>query len=178
MGSSGDADFANELRLGIRLKGGLESVSPAVERMEAATARFPLAHRLRRSALKATGGVMPFGCCPVCGAGYHMSAGLPVEEWYNRYWPGVPVGAEVPGECIRCWVPLRVGHRVTVRVVPDALAGAVSAGTAGVVSAVEPGAVPAFVVEFQGAGVARGRFRRSELWYVVGQPAVPRGAEL
>ena len=116
---------------------------------------------------------MPFGRCPVCGASYHMSIGLPVDEWYRRYWPGVTFGAEVPGECIRCWVPLRVGHRVTVRVVPNELADAVSVDTAGVVSAVEPGEAPMFVVELQGAGVASGRFRRSGLWYVVGQPPVP-----
>ena len=115
---------------------------------------------------------MPFGRCPVCGAGYHLSVGLPVDEWYRRYWPGVPFGAEVPGECFRCWVPLRVGHRVTVRIAPDDLAGAVATGAAGVVSAVEPGVVPVFVVELQGAGVVSGRFRRAELWYVPGQPAV------
>ncbi len=115
---------------------------------------------------------MPFGRCPVCGSSYHMSIGLPVDEWYRRYWPGVPVGAEVPGECIRCWIPLRVGHRVTVRVVPDGLTGVVSVGIEGVVSAVEPGKTALFVVEFQGAGIARGKFRREELWYVIGQPEV------
>jgi len=105
----------------------------------------------------------------VCGAGYHMSVGLPVDEWYPRYWPGVPFGAEVPGECFGCWVPLRVGHRVTVRVVPNELAGAVATGAAGVVSAVEPGKSPLFVVALQDAS---GRFRRVELSCVPGQPAV------
>jgi hypothetical protein len=114
---------------------------------------------------------MPFGRCPVCGAIYHMSVGLPVDEWYRRYWPGVPFGAEVPGECFRCWVPLRVGHRVTVRVVPAQLAGAVAAGATGVVSAVEPGEVPVFVVDLQGADGTSGRFRRGELWCVPGQSA-------
>jgi hypothetical protein len=120
---------------------------------------------------------MPFGRCPVCGASYHMSVGLPVDEWYRQYWPGVPFGAEVPGECIRCWVPLRVGHRVTIRVVPAELAGTVNPGTAGVVTAVEPGEQPVFVVELQGAEVASGRFRRPELWYTVGQPPVPEAPD-
>ncbi len=115
---------------------------------------------------------MPFGRCPVCGAGYHMSVGLPVEEWYRRHWPGVPFGAEVPGECFGCWVPLRLGHRVSVRVVPNELGGAVATGAAGVVSAIEPGAVPVFVVALQGASVPSGRFRRVELSCVPGQPAV------
>ena len=115
---------------------------------------------------------MPFGRCPACGAGYYMSVGLPVDEWYRRYWPGVPFGAEVPGECFGCWVPLRVGHRVTVRVVPGELAGAVATGAAGVVSAVEPDGLPVFVVALHGASIPSGRFRRVELSYVPGQTAV------
>jgi hypothetical protein len=101
-----------------------------------------------------------------------MSVRLPVDEWYRRYWPEVPIGAEVPGECLQCWVPLRVGHKVTVRLDPGELAGAVATGAAGVVSAVEPGEVTVFVVELEGAGVGRRRFRRNELWYVPGQPSV------
>ena len=118
---------------------------------------------------------MPFGRCPVCGAGYHLNVGPPVDEWYRRYWPGVPFGAEVPGECPRCWVPLRVGHQVTVRAVPEPLAGAVVIGAAGVVFAVESGVEPVFVVELP--GVAGGRFHRSELFWVPGQPPVPEAAD-
>ncbi len=120
---------------------------------------------------------MPFSRCPVCGASYHLSVNLLVDEWYRRYWPGVPVGAEVPGECPRCWIPLRVGHQVTVRAVPDALAGSVEVGAAGSVAAVERGAESVFVVELQGAAVPVGRFRRGELFYVLGQPAVPEAPD-
>ena len=58
---------------------------------------------------------MPFGRCPVCGAMYHLNVGLPLDEWYRQHWPQLRVGDEVPSLCLRCWVNLRPGHRVTVR---------------------------------------------------------------
>jgi hypothetical protein len=119
---------------------------------------------------------MPFGRCPVCGASYHMNVGLPVDQWYRRYFPGVPFGAEVPGKCIRCWVPLRVGHQVIVRAVPEPLAGAVAVGASGVVTVVEPGAEPMFVVEMAGVTVV-GQFHRNELFWVPGQPPVPEAPD-
>lgn len=116
---------------------------------------------------------MPFGRCPVCGASYHLSVSLPVDEWYRRHWPGVPFGAEVPGECLRCWVLLRVGHQVTVRAVPEPLAGTVGVGAAGVVVAVEQeGAEPVFAVELSGAAIPVGHFHRRELfWGWVSRPS-------
>lgn len=117
---------------------------------------------------------MPFGRCPVCGAGYHMCVGLLVDESYRRYWPGVAPGAEVPGECFRCWVPLRVGHQVTIRAVPEPLAGTVTVGAAGVVAAVEPAAVP--VVGLAGVAAVH-RFRRSDLLWVPGHPPLPEAPD-
>jgi hypothetical protein len=116
---------------------------------------------------------MPFGRCPVCGASYHLSVMLPVDEWYRRRWPGLAVGDEVPDKCPRCAIPLRVGHRVSVRAVPEPLAGSVEIGAAGVVVAVELGPEPVFVVELHRASLPAGRFRRSDLSYVLGQPTVP-----
>ena len=112
---------------------------------------------------------MPFGRCPVCGATYHLNVGPPIEEWYRRHWPQVPVGAEVPGECFRCWVLLRVGHRVTLRVVPDELAGRVAVGAEGIVTSAEPGPPPAYLIEFSGTGSVAARFRRDELYFDVRQ---------
>jgi hypothetical protein len=105
---------------------------------------------------------MPFGQCPVCGAGYHLSISMPVVEWYRRHWPGVSVGDPVPGKCVRCWVDLRAGLRVTVRSVPAALEG--------VVTSVEPNGPPV-VVALETSEVTSGRFHRTELFYVVGQKA-------
>ncbi len=113
---------------------------------------------------------MPFGQCPVCGASYHLSIGMPVVEWYHRHWPGVPVGEPVPGKCVRCWVDLRPGHRVTVRSVPPGLEGHVEVGAQGVVTSFEP-SLPAIVVELEGSATLLGRFHREELFYVVGQKA-------
>ena len=39
-------------------------------------------------------------------------------------------------------------------------------------AAVEPGEMPVFVVELEGAGVVSGRFGRAELWCVPGEPVV------
>lgn len=115
---------------------------------------------------------MPYGRCPVCGTSYHMSVSLPLDDWYHRYWPGVPVGSEVPGKCPQCWVPLRVGHQVTVRAVPAPLAGVVAVGTTGVVAAIESGAELLFLVELPDAAVPAGRFGRGELFWVPGQPPI------
>ncbi len=113
---------------------------------------------------------MPFGQCPVCGAGYHLSISMPVVEWYRRYWPGVSVGDSVPGKCVRCWVDLRAGHRITVRSIPAALEGRVEVGAQGVVTSVEPNGPPV-VVALETSEVTSGRFHRTELFYVVGQKA-------
>jgi hypothetical protein len=113
---------------------------------------------------------MPFGKCPVCGASYHLSIGMPVVEWYQRHWPGVTVGDPVPGKCARCWVELRPGHRVSVRSVPPGLEGQVEVGAQGIVTFVEP-SDPPIVVALEGAAVRSGRFNRTELFYVLGQKA-------
>jgi hypothetical protein len=67
---------------------------------------------------------------------------------------------------------LRPGHRVTVRMVPCELSEHVRVGTPGVVAAVETATAEGeavYVVELEGAGVPAGRFRRSDLSYVLGQ---------
>ena len=116
---------------------------------------------------------MPYGRCPVCEAVYHMSVGLPVDEWYRQHWPQLGVGDEVPGLCPRCWMDLRPGHRVTVRTPSREWAEQIPVGTPGVVTAVEAGGVdggPVYVVELEGAKAQTGRFRRADLHYVLGQP--------
>jgi hypothetical protein len=112
---------------------------------------------------------MPYGRCPVCGAGYHLNVSLPVDEWYRRYWPQCQVGDEVPGLCFGCWVELRVGHRVTVRTVPSQLAERLTVGTAGTVVAVESDGEPVYVVELDGGVTREGRFRRTDLSCIQGQ---------
>jgi len=116
---------------------------------------------------------MPYGRCPVCGAGYHLSVNLPVDEWYKQHWPQCQVGDEVPGLCFGCWVELRVGHRVRVRSVPSELAKHLTAGTAGIVVALETDAEPVYVVEFDGGAIRKGRFRRTDPSRIVGQTPTP-----
>ena len=112
---------------------------------------------------------MPFGRCPICGATYHLSVSLPVDEWYRQYWPQLRAGDEIPDLCPRCGIDLRPGHRVAVRSVPIELAERVTAGISGVVVSVSNEVQPLYEVELEGAGVAKGRFLRSELFYILGQ---------
>src|SRR5947209_10802043 len=108
---------------------------------------------------------MPFGRCPICGAMYHLSVNLPLDEWYRQYWPQLHVGEEVPGLCPRCGIDLRPGHRVVVRTIPAELTADVDSGTEGIVTNMESGPEPLNLVELQGARVKSGKFRRSDLFY-------------
>lgn len=112
---------------------------------------------------------MPFGRCPVCGTGYHLSVSLPVNEWHREYFPQCQVGDEVPGLCLGCWVELRVGHHVKVRRASPELAEQLTVGTQGIVIAVETGEEPVYIVQFHGAGIQTGRFYRADLSYVAGR---------
>lgn len=111
---------------------------------------------------------MPYGRCPICGTTFHFSVIFAVDEWYRKFWPNLPAGEEVPDLCPRCGIDLRPGHRVAVRVVPNELAGRVAVGTTGVVVSVTDEGIPEYQVELDGAGLAKGRFVRSELFYLLG----------
>jgi hypothetical protein len=103
---------------------------------------------------------------------YHLSVGLPVDEWYRQYWPNLKVGDMVPGLCPRCGIDLRAGHRVTVRTAPVELSEHVPVGTPGTVLGIEAAEGEGelvYLVELEGAAVAAGRFRRADLSYVIGQ---------
>lgn len=112
---------------------------------------------------------MPFGRCPVCGTGYHLSLNLPVDEWYRQYWPQCQVGDEVPGLCIGCWMELRVGHHIKVRRVSPEFAEQLIVGTKGVVVAVVRAEEPMYIVQFQGQGIQTGLFCRTDLSYALDQ---------
>jgi hypothetical protein len=77
---------------------------------------------------------MPYSKCPVCGAIAHLSVG-DVRRWYAEYYPGVPVGALVPGKRFYCWAELQPEMRGVIR---QALGGeaAAPAGSHGVVQRV------------------------------------------
>jgi hypothetical protein len=115
---------------------------------------------------------MPWGQCPICRVSFHLSVGLPIDEWYRKYWPQLQVGEVLPELCPRCGIELRPGHRVTVRVVPDDLADKVAEGNQGTVFSVEAGEPPLYLVHLEGATPLMGKFRRSDLFYVVGQKSL------
>lgn len=106
--------------------------------------------------------------CRVCEAVGHLVPDRPVDEWYRAFAPDLPPG-ELPAlECPGCGAEVRVGSRVTIRVVPAGLDRRFRVGQEGVVTAVEPGDPPVFVVAFR-RPKRQARFRRSELSYVFGR---------
>lgn len=73
-------------------------------------------------------------------------------------------------ECIRCWVELREGHLVTVRLVPSEYADFINQGQQGVVALTAQANQGKIRVSF---GEVSYDFSRDMLSYVIGQPPVP-----
>jgi len=57
---------------------------------------------------------MPFSMCPLCGQVSHLSVG-DVKEWYEKYYPQIPFGKQVPGRCLFCFPELKHGDSVVIR---------------------------------------------------------------
>lgn len=93
---------------------------------------------------------------------------MPVEEWYLRHWPGIGVGEPVPGKCARCGIELRPGHRVSVRSVPAELESFVKVGAKGVVTSVDTSG-ESVQVDLEAPAAASIWFRRTDLFYIIGQ---------
>jgi hypothetical protein len=112
---------------------------------------------------------MPYARCPICNVTFHLSITSDLREWERehvreRAADGVPLL-----ECIRCWVELKPGHRVTLRSLPAERLGSLAAGQEGVVECGPTGESGEIAVRF---GDAVARFKREELFYVVGQAPV------
>jgi len=98
---------------------------------------------------------------------YHLSVRGALDEWEREHVRerdanGIPL---LP--CIRCWVELRPGHRVTLRLVPDGVDGRLAVGQEGVVASGAETEGGDIRVRF---GETLGSFKRTELFYVPGQP--------
>lgn len=52
--------------------------------------------------------------CPQCGGLSHLSVG-DHQEWYEKYFPGVPFGRVVPGICFSCFQGIEKGQIVVLR---------------------------------------------------------------
>lgn len=57
---------------------------------------------------------MPYSMCSMCGQISHISVG-DVKEWYEKYYPEIPLGTMVPGQCFYCWPELKLGDSVVIR---------------------------------------------------------------
>jgi hypothetical protein len=78
---------------------------------------------------------MPTGVCPECGCKMHVRP-LDVEEWHRQH-PQHRAGDRFDFKCPGCGFALEPGSRVSVRSVPQELAGYVAPGAFGTVTAVE-----------------------------------------
>ncbi len=48
-------------------------------------------------------GLMPYGRCPECGALYHLNVSMPMDEWWDKYFPGADRTLPFPALCFNCW---------------------------------------------------------------------------
>jgi len=109
---------------------------------------------------------MPTVLCPVCASTFHLSIRGDPAAWEKEH-----VTEKTPNgipllKCVRCWVELRPGHRVTIREVPNQYAGQLAIGQEGVVSSDKMGAINVTFGEFSAS------CHREQLFYVSGQPSV------
>jgi hypothetical protein len=110
---------------------------------------------------------MPTGECPECGCKMHVRP-LDVEEWHRRY-PQHRVGGLFEFKCPGCGFDLKVGSRVSVRSVPQELAGQVAPGALGTVTAVEgESEARSYIVEVPSPSGERfpARFTRRQLTWL------------
>lgn len=115
---------------------------------------------------------MPCARCPVCDDLFHLAVrGTSLEEWEREHVRERDPNGTPLLPCIRCWVELRPGHRVTIRSIPEGAGDALAVGQEGVVESVEEGRL---LVRL---GAALGAFRREALFYVPGQPSPPVATE-
>ena len=110
---------------------------------------------------------MPYVRCPVCNEWFHLSIRIPHDEWEREHVRERDANGIPLLKCIRCWVELRPGHRITLRQVLEASDGVLAVGQEGVVEAgaeMEGGDI---LVRF---GETLASFKREDLSYVPGQP--------
>jgi hypothetical protein len=109
---------------------------------------------------------MPYARCPVCQNLFHLLVrAQSLADWEREYVRDANGTALL--KCFRCWVDLRPGHRVTLRVVPDDLAGVLFVGDEGVVESTGDGEGSEIVVRF---GATLSALKRDDVFYIPGQP--------
>ena len=113
---------------------------------------------------------MPYARCPVCQAVFHLAVRGSPAEWEREHVRERTADGTPLLKCIHCWVTLRPGHKVTIRVLPSQYANLLVAGQEGVVQTPETDHEREIIVDF---GSVQAGLKREALSYVVGQPAVP-----
>jgi len=102
---------------------------------------------------------MPYVICPVCSASYHLVVRGNLQAWEAEHVTERTENGAPLLTCIRCWVELKPGYKVTLRTEH----GQLPAGSEGIVQSCEN---EKFSVSF---GTLQAELARSELFYVVGQ---------
>lgn len=100
--------------------------------------------------------------CPVCGNGFHLNPGIPIDDWYRKFAPGLKPNDEPEIACRDCWTKLDVGDRVRIRLKTARIDGGFHERDEGIVAALEAEAESWFVVDFDNP-VRRAKFLRDEL---------------
>ena len=111
---------------------------------------------------------MPLAVCPVCNASFHLLVRGDPGAWESAHVQERNAEGTPLLKCFRCWVELRPGHRVTVRVLPEAQGLGLVLGQEGIVES--PGALEGRIVVRFGATLAE--FSREHLYCVPGQSPV------
>jgi hypothetical protein len=75
--------------------------------------------------------------CPNCGSRFHVNIGIPVDDWYRKFAPGLKSNEEPELACFACWNKLAIGDRVKIRIKPARIDSGFHVGDEGEVSAIE-----------------------------------------
>ena len=109
---------------------------------------------------------MPYVICPVCNQSFHLLVRGNIDAWHAEHVKERTENGTPLLHCIRCWVDLRPGHKVTLRVSRPELEEIFTSRLEGTVISQNDGV---FLVSF---GTAQVTAIRSELSYVIGQPSL------
>ena len=109
---------------------------------------------------------MPYVICPVCNQSFHLLVRGNIDAWHAEHVKERTENGTPLLHCIRCWVDLRPGHKVTLRVSRPELEDIFKSRPEGIVISESDGV---YLISF---GAAQVTATRSELSYVIGQPAL------
>lgn len=113
---------------------------------------------------------MPYVICPICHDLFRLKINGDISVWEQQHVVDRTENGTPLLRCVRCWVELRVGHLVMIRTVPLAATTLLQAGQQGHVTSTR--LINHHMVITVRFGEQHYDFRREDLFYVIGQPAI------